>query len=153
VEENVRRAGGTVLPAYDPACSLVILDDLTMLVFACADYTPLWLWGQRPSLLHSCFFTLSPTAGHSMCREQRAFKGFTPIIPPHPSSPPTHHPPHPSSPPTHHSPSFSPHPSFPLTPPSIPPHHPSHSQPRPEGHAVREVAVTPPLMARPCHAW
>ncbi|CAI7818582.1 unnamed protein product [Closterium sp. NIES-54] len=32
VEENVRRAGGTVLPAYDPACSLVILDDLTMVM-------------------------------------------------------------------------------------------------------------------------
>ncbi|CAI5510024.1 unnamed protein product [Closterium sp. Naga37s-1] len=30
VEENVRRAGGTVLPAFDPACSLVIVDDLTM---------------------------------------------------------------------------------------------------------------------------
>ncbi|CAI6006161.1 unnamed protein product [Closterium sp. NIES-64] len=30
VEDNVRRAGGTVLPAYDPSCSLVIVDDLTM---------------------------------------------------------------------------------------------------------------------------
>ncbi|CAI7870929.1 unnamed protein product [Closterium sp. NIES-53] len=45
----------------DWSCDLLFSPTLPMgLVFACADYTPLWLWGATPLLFHSCFFTVPP---------------------------------------------------------------------------------------------